>query len=308
MSGAIPDKTRQFRNALGSFATGVTIITTLGPDGADIGVTANSFNSVSLDPPMILWSLGKNSTSLAAFMAAEHFAVHILAMDQEGLSGRFARSNTDKFSGLTIERGQGGIPLLLGCAARFQCRTAYRHEGGDHIILVGEVDDFDHHGHPPLAFHGGRYGMFILNEPPAPGGAGEAAGSSPMLTDLLARAESGLARRIDADAAAFGLAPHEFELLRLLAAGGRSLEQLEDMAGPAGETATVVLVEDLAARGLVSPPANGTVVIAAAGQDAVTAVMARMEKTEAAALEGLTAHEAGLLRRFLTRVVRTVDG
>jgi 3-hydroxy-9,10-secoandrosta-1,3,5(10)-triene-9,17-dione monooxygenase reductase component len=305
MSATITDKTRQFRNALGSFATGVTIITARSPDGTDVGVTANSFNSVSLDPPMILWSLAKTSTSFDAFMAAEYFAVHILAMDQEGLSGRFAKSNTDKFGGLTVERGRGSIPLLPGCAARFQCRTAYRHEGGDHIILVGEVDDFDHDGHAPLAFHGGRYGMFIKNDPPAP--SGETA-STALLTDLLATAEEGLARRIDADVGAFGLAAHEFDLLRLLVSGPRSLEELEDMAGPAGETATVVLLEDLAARGLVSPPANGTVVIAAAGQDAVAAVTAQIEKTEAAALQGLTAHEAALLRRLLIRVVKTLDG
>ncbi len=106
MSATIADRARQFRNALGSFATGVTIITTRSPDGADVGVTANSFNSVSLDPPMILWSLAKTSTSFDAFMVAEHFAVHVLAMDQEGLSGRFAKTNTDKFSGLTVERGR----------------------------------------------------------------------------------------------------------------------------------------------------------------------------------------------------------
>lgn len=303
MSATIADRARQFRNALGSFATGVTIITTRSPDGADVGVTANSFNSVSLDPPMILWSLAKTSTSFDAFMVAEDFAVHVLAMDQEGLSGRFAKTNTDKFSGLTVERGRKSIPLLPGCAARFQCRAAYRHEGGDHIILVGEVDEFDHDGHAPLAFHGGRYGMFIRNEPPAT----PPEVSAVLLTDLLGRAEDGLTRRIDADVAAFGLAPHEFDLLRLLAAGPRSLEQLEDLAGPAGDTTTVVLVEDLAARGLVSPPANGTVVIAAAGQDAVAAVTAQIEKTEAEALEGLTAHEAVLLRRFLARVVKTVD-
>jgi len=305
MSATLADKTRQFRNALGSFATGVTIITARSPEGADVGVTANSFNSVSLDPPMILWSLAKTSTSFDAFMAADYFAVHILAMDQESLSGRFAKSNTDKFSGLAVERGRGSIPMLPGCAARFQCRTAYRHEGGDHIILVGEVEDFDHDGHAPLAFHGGRYGMFIRNDPPAPSADG---GPRALLADLLASAEEGLARRLDADVAAFGLAAHEFDLLRLLAAGPRSLEELEELAGPSGEPETVVLVEDLAARGLISPPANGTVVIASAGSDAVAAVTAQIEKTEASALEGLTAHEAALLRRLLVRVVRTLDG
>ena len=305
MSAAISDKARLFRTALGSFATGVTIITTRSPDGTDYGVTANSFNSVSLDPPMVLWSLAKTSTSFDAFMAADNFAVHILAMDQEGLSGRFAKSSTDKFNGLTVERGQGDVPLLPGCAARFQCRTAYRHEGGDHIILVGVVEDFDHDGHAPLAFHGGRYGMFIKNDAPA---SAADAGPSALLADLLASAEDGLQRRIEADVAAFGLAPHEFDLLRLLAAGPRRLEELEELAGPSGETETVVLVEDLAARGLVSPPANGTVVIATAGEDAVAAVTAQIKKSEALALEALTPHEAALLRRLLMRVVRTLDG
>ena len=305
MSATITDKARLFRTALGSFATGVTIITTRSPDGTDVGVTANSFNSVSLDPPMVLWSLAKTSTSYDAFMAADSFAVHILAMDQEALSGRFAKSNTDKFDGLTVERGQGGIPLLPGCAARFQCRAAYRHEGGDHIILVGEVEEFDHDGHAPLAFHGGRYGMFIRNDAPSPL---EDTAPRALLADLLASAEDGLARRIDGDVAAFGLAPHEFDLLRLLAAGPRRLEELEELAGPSGEIETVALVEDLAARGLISPPANGTVVIATAGEDAVAAVTAQIGKSEASALEGMTPHEAALLRRLLTRVVRTLDG
>jgi DNA-binding MarR family transcriptional regulator len=170
---------------------------------------------------------------------------------------------------------------------------------------VGEVDEFDHDGHAPLAFHGGRYGMFVRNEPPAPQAA---AGPTALLADLLATAEEGLARRMDADVAAFGLAAHEFDLLRLLVAGPRSLEELEELAGPSGETATVVLVEDLAARGLISPPTNGTVVIATAGYDAVAAVTAQIEKTEASALEGLSAHEATLLRRLLTRVVKTLEG
>ena len=152
--------------------------------------------------------------------------------------------------------------------------------------------------------------MFIHNEPlPVPVGGVPAQAAAPVLLgDLLARAEGGIARRTLADVAAFGFAPNEFDLLRLLTAGPRSLEELEELAGPSGETATVVLVEDLAARGLVSPPANGSVVIAAAGQDAVAAVTAQIEKTEAMALEGLTTHEAALLRRLLIRVVKTVDG
>ena len=101
--------------------------------GRDVGLTANSFNSVSLEPPMVLWSLDKKSSNAAAFMAAEHFAVHILASDQEHVSNRFAKRGIDRFAGLAVERGHGDVPLLAGCSARFECRTAYRHEGGDHV-------------------------------------------------------------------------------------------------------------------------------------------------------------------------------
>jgi 3-hydroxy-9,10-secoandrosta-1,3,5(10)-triene-9,17-dione monooxygenase reductase component len=152
-----PDS-RSFRTALGSFVTGVTIVTTRDPDGSDVGLTANSFNSVSLDPPMVLWSLALNSAHLPAFRHATWWAVHVLASSQEPLSGRFASKDADKFAGLTVSRGPGDIPLLEGCAARFICRTAFEYEGGDHAIFVGEVLSFDRAGHSPLVYHQGRYG------------------------------------------------------------------------------------------------------------------------------------------------------
>ena len=150
---------REFRNALGAFATGVTVVTTAAPDGSRAGVTANSFNSVSLDPPMILWSLARNSRSLAVFERALHWAVHILAADQDHLSNHFAKSAADKFAGLEIETGIGGIPLLKDYATRLQCRTAFKYEGGDHVIFVGEVLSFDRRDVAPLVFHGGKYAL-----------------------------------------------------------------------------------------------------------------------------------------------------
>src|SRR6185437_1909305 len=156
---------RRFRNALGAFATGVTIVTTRDVAGKDVGLTANSFNSVSLEPPMVLWSLAKSARSLAAFLAATRFAVHVLAADQEELSLRFAASSPDKFAGLGLERGPEQLPMLRNCSARFLCRTAFRHEGGDHVIFVGEVEAFDHSDRPPLLFHGGRYALAVQKEP-----------------------------------------------------------------------------------------------------------------------------------------------
>lgn len=153
--------TRGFRTALGAFTTGVTIVTTCDAAGNDVGLTANSFNSVSLDPPLVLWSLAKSSSSLNAFVGSRHFAVHILAADQQKLSESFARRSTDKFAGLVSERGHGGVPLLDGCVARFECETAFRYDGGDHEIFVGRVIHFEHFQRQPLVFMGGKYAIAL---------------------------------------------------------------------------------------------------------------------------------------------------
>jgi 3-hydroxy-9,10-secoandrosta-1,3,5(10)-triene-9,17-dione monooxygenase reductase component len=153
----VPIDVKAFRKALGAFTTGVTIVTTHSADGKDHGLTANSFNSVSLDPPMVLWSLGRTSSSLSVFLDADHFAVHVLALEQEDLSNQFARSGTDKFLNCALERGVGNVPLLDGCVARFECRVVHRYEGGDHVIFVGEVAGFDSFDRSPLVFHSGNY-------------------------------------------------------------------------------------------------------------------------------------------------------
>jgi 3-hydroxy-9,10-secoandrosta-1,3,5(10)-triene-9,17-dione monooxygenase reductase component len=164
----MPDQAaRDFRTALGSFVTGVTIVTTRDAAGRDVGLTANSFNSVSLDPPMILWSLALSSSNLRAFRTAPWWAVHVLASEQEALSARFASRDVEKFAGIAVGRGPGDIPLLQGCAARFICRTAFEYEGGDHAIFVGEVQSFDRAGHPPLIYHQGRYGRVLADTPDA---------------------------------------------------------------------------------------------------------------------------------------------
>lgn len=150
---------REFRKALGAFTTGVTIVTARAQDGTPVGVTVNSFNSVSLDPPMVLWSLAKSARSLEAFDLAEHFAVHILSVEQEDLSNRFAKSGVDKFDGVETRQGVGDTPLLMGCCTTLQCRTTFKYEGGDHIIFVGEVIEFDHNDRPPLVFQLGKYAV-----------------------------------------------------------------------------------------------------------------------------------------------------
>jgi len=149
---------RTFRDTLGLFVTGVTVITTRDQAGRPVGITANSFNSVSLDPPLILWSIGLNALSLDAFSNAKAFAVHILRDDQADLSERFAKSGLDKFAGLDIESGLHDVPLLPDCAARLECLPHAQHPAGDHILFIAEVDRLaSDPDSMPLVYHGGRY-------------------------------------------------------------------------------------------------------------------------------------------------------
>lgn len=146
-----------FRKALGNFATGVTIVTTNDQAGEPIGVTASSFNSVSLSPPLVLWSIAKTSLSRDVFSQSGHFAIHILTAEQEALADRFAQSGADKFAQLAWKSGQLGSPILDDHAAVFECATRHQYDGGDHIIMVGEVMAFEASGEAPLLFHGGQY-------------------------------------------------------------------------------------------------------------------------------------------------------
>jgi len=147
---------KAFREALGGFATGVAVATTAA-GGERAGMTITSFNSVSLDPPLVLWSLARAARAVRLFEAAEFFSVSVLAEDQAALSDRFARQGNDKFAGLDLEQTPEGVPVLTGCVARFDCATWRHHDGGDHLIVVGEVIRFARWERPPLVFAGGGY-------------------------------------------------------------------------------------------------------------------------------------------------------
>jgi flavin reductase (DIM6/NTAB) family NADH-FMN oxidoreductase RutF len=147
-----------FRAALAMFATGVTIITARGADRAPVGLTANSFNSVSIEPPLILWSLSRRAGSMPSFERGSHYAINILAADQRELAERFASKDVDRFEGVAFRLGASGVPLLEGAAAVFECFNRSRYEEGDHVIFVGEVESCARRtGAHPLIFHGGRY-------------------------------------------------------------------------------------------------------------------------------------------------------
>jgi flavin reductase (DIM6/NTAB) family NADH-FMN oxidoreductase RutF/DNA-binding MarR family transcriptional regulator len=152
---------KAFRRALGNFATGITVITATAPNGEKVGVTANSFNSVSLVPALILWSIDKRSGSLPVFEAATHFAVNILAADQIHLSNQFARPSDDKFANIAYTQGAGGAAILDDCAATFECEKYQIVEGGDHWILIGKVVAFNDIGRAPLLYHQGSYAVSL---------------------------------------------------------------------------------------------------------------------------------------------------
>ena len=152
-----PFDPRDLRSALGTFATGVTIVTITAQDGTPVGLTCNSFNSVSLSPPLVLWSLSLRSPNLSNFLQAPYFAVNILAADQVALARRFAQSISNKFEGVGHQAGLGGVPLIENAAAQLQCRNETRYYSGDHVIFVGHVLRYAWTERPPLLFCRGRY-------------------------------------------------------------------------------------------------------------------------------------------------------
>lgn len=140
------------------FATGVTIVTARTPTGELIGLTANSFNSVSLNPPLVLWSLSQRASSMSAFSTGSHYAINILAADQKELAERFASKRPDRWLDVPFTQGECGAPLLTGAAATFECFNRSRYEEGDHVIFVGEVERCSYRaGAAPLLYHGGKF-------------------------------------------------------------------------------------------------------------------------------------------------------
>ncbi|MES2258414.1 MAG: flavin reductase family protein [Pseudomonadota bacterium] len=300
---------RNFRNALGSFATGVTIVTTRDLDGNDVGLTANSFNSVSLDPPMVLWSLAKTSAALPAFMGSPHFAVHILSAEQEALSNTFSKRGIDKFAGVDVQRGIGGVALLDGCSAYFECNTTFRYEGGDHVIFVGEVVGFTDQARAPLVYHSGGYGLVVKKQAPAPtqpGNAREGEGSfnKNFLGYLLGASYQQVFQPIRKELLALDLSEDDYLILSILGIGDdRSLEELDALLAISGRSATAEVRASLCRRGLLAEQ-DGRLKLTQAGRDLEIRLLAVAKLAEAAAESALEYGEVQLLKQLLKRIVR----
>jgi flavin reductase (DIM6/NTAB) family NADH-FMN oxidoreductase RutF len=148
--------TLHFKQALSQFATGVTVITSRLESGKFLGITASSFNSVSLSPPLVLWSLSTRASSLPTFTENSHYVINILAADQAKLAEQFSRPSADRFSGVDFTLSPTGLPILTGAVAWFECHNRSRYPEGDHVIFVGEVEMCEFSPNPPLLFHGGQ--------------------------------------------------------------------------------------------------------------------------------------------------------
>ena len=304
---------RAFRNALGAFTTGVTIVTTRDAQGHDVGLTVNSFNSVSLEPPLVLWSLARSSGSLVSFVEAEFFAVHILGARQEALSNRFATRGVDKFAGVELARGQGGVPLLPGCSARFECRTTHRHEGGDHEIFVGEVLTFEHFDAAPLVFQQGGYAVAVKKPrtgagraTDGPGGEPDGSFSKESLVYLLGCAHSMLLSMTRPALRARGLSDDDYFVLNVLAIGmPRNVAELDALLSYAGRHVSARQVESLVMRGLVVVAGDGSgATLSDAGRRAMLELAAVSKAAEEDALQQIDYSETHLLKHLLKRVIR----
>lgn len=286
---------RGYRRALGHFATGVTVVTAQS-DGQLAGMTANSFSSVSLDPPLILWSIDKRSHSLTLFEQAGHFAVNVLAADQLELASRFARPGTDKFNGVAWSPGLGGAPCLPGTTATFECRRQSAIEAGDHFILLGLVERYRRADHDPLLFAHGRFGLSVdypVLAADSAGGPGEAASDTdqPTMLRLLWDAFAGMSHDFQAERDAVGVSVSQARVLSLIERYPGAAAELVARKASVSPQGLEDAVQSLVAAGLLTIGRDGAWLLTPAGRDNVYRRRRRAAAIEASRLKVFSAAE-----------------
>ena len=305
--------TTAFRNALGSFTTGVTIITATAPDGTPVGLTANSFNSVSLDPPMVLWSLAKTSLSIDAFNEAKHWNVHVLSQGQQDLSNTFASRGENKFSEISLDEGVSDAPLIPNCSARFQCRNMVTHDGGDHLIYIGEVLSFDQQTLPPLVFQQGQYAMTarkpweevnLSSEPSAP----QCSYNEDLLGYLLGRSHFQMLFRMRK---VFDEQAHEdshfFALSVLNIQDHLSLEQINDYIEYTGHSLSENDIEFLLSQDLLKKLDNESYQLTSHGRETSLLHIAQAKAIEEELIADLGVGDVMALKLLLKRLITKTD-
>ncbi len=297
----------EFRQALGTFATGVTVVTASSDTGELAGLTANSFTSVSLDPPLILWCLSNSSDSLPVFQKTGYFAVNVLAADQQDLSRHFARKQKDKFFSVNYRKGKGGAPLLDGCVTWLQCRAVNHYLAGDHHVFIGEVEQIETSGKEALLYHQGSYAMSL----PLPDSNSNEALSPPKETaarsnlySLLVQAIHIYQERFEARQNEVVDNKYEARLLILLNEPGNhdAGELSRKIQIPRTETESILA--DMQTRGLLTIASDGgAVALTGAGADKAVILWELVRQHETYALGLLGPNQAQTFRKNLQRLI-----
>ena len=298
-----------FRRSLGEFATGVTVITT-NVGGANFGMTSNSFSSVSLEPPLVLWSIRRASQSFSAFEACSHFAVNVLASDQMDLSQRFAKSDAEKFDGVCWTRGKGDVPLLSGVAASFECHRTAAVEGGDHVIYLGHVDQYCRYERQLLLFAKGRYAVAAdhpdtrvlssATDTQVPLGLDEQ-----VLSLLMVRAYSAIAARLEQGRKSVGLGLSLMQARLLKAVHTRPQSTLEAMLPELflEFNASRHVLESVIELGLLTIDEAGTVTLTPDGEARILAVIEHARENERLLFKSISKQDLAVVQRALSKII-----
>lgn len=308
-----PFDAREFRKCLSQYATGVTIVTSLNEAGP-VGVTANSFSSLSLDPPLVLWSIGRSSRSCDAFINASHFAINILTSDQIDLSQKFSSKEVDKFVDVDWSPGVGGVPVLKKTLASIECSQQKIYDGGDHVIIVGLVERFSTFDGDGLVFAQGRYRI---------------AGDHPSVASNPASASKGEATGAELPARffmqlfwAFHYMSENFEEYRAAAnvtlAQGRVLSRLDGTDGLTVQelvtrsylTSRVCedAIAELIEQGCISQRVDGRYVLTDAGHARRQSLAEGELKFEQRQLRSVSPEDFAATRRVLSQIIKLNGG
>ncbi|MEM7696048.1 MAG: flavin reductase family protein [Pseudomonadota bacterium] len=296
---------RALRRTFGDFATGVTIVTCLGPDGAPVGMTANSFASVSLDPPLVLWSVDRKARSCPAFEAASAFAFSILAEDQVALSNRFAKPGADKFAEVMVVTGRGGVPLIDGAAAHIECVPENTVGAGDHLTMIGRVVRHARYDRPGLTFAQGRYGTIAPHPGAVAGGGQDLSERHPyddFLVPLLFRAYNHMFDAVNGVLTAHGTTGAQMRILAILAAEGPVAADVLLTRTLLSQSRFDEVRAGLATAGLVEGGAS--LAITAAGRARFDALLAEAAASEDQSTGVLGTAEVERLKTLLKRLVQ----
>lgn len=304
---------RGFRQCLGQFATGVTVMST-SHDGTLSGMTANSFSSLSLDPPLVLWSINKSSSNCRAFSNADHFAVSILSDQQIEVAQRFARSGGDKFDGVAWRAGLGGVPVIEKAVATFECSREAVHDGGDHLLLIGRVLRYERYTGDALLFVQGRYGVADdhpdikeASDIPIRSDGASRPEDSLLLLALIIRANNALSERLEQHRNAEGLSRAQVSVLSGLnehpGTDVAALARHMFLAQQAAEDAVNELIE----RAYVQRDPAGRLALTALGHERREAMGARLAAFEANQLRGVPPQVVEHTRRLLADLVANGD-